>query len=160
MHPGFFSVARKAFLETQRALYNAAYEIGDAKNCIANVFRRYCKRFPRTLPEDVDPSQEELEAVRDDEADEEDNDDNLDLSSYPEEERAKILEARAVEARAIKKLKAVCVYLFLSSSPNSTNPLIENSTLVELSLHQGPRCHHQTRGPSQRQPFLSPLPHP
>ncbi|KAF9036139.1 hypothetical protein BJ165DRAFT_1533000 [Panaeolus papilionaceus] len=106
MHPGFFSVARKAFLETQRALYNAAYEIGDAKNCIANVFRRYCKRFPRTLPEDVDPSQEELEAVRDDEADEEDNDDNLDLSSYPEEERAKILEARAVEARAIKKLKA------------------------------------------------------
>ncbi|PPQ76153.1 hypothetical protein CVT24_006578 [Panaeolus cyanescens] len=104
MHPGNFSAARKAFLLTQRPAYDAAFEIGDAKNAIANIFRRYCKRFPLSMPDDQDPSQDELEMVDDEDAN--DSIENVDISTLAEEEQAKAQEERAEQARKIKSLKA------------------------------------------------------
>ncbi|PPQ76760.1 hypothetical protein CVT24_012281, partial [Panaeolus cyanescens] len=99
MHPGNFSPLRKEFLETQRVIYDAAYEIGDAKNAMANIFRRYCKRFPLDLPDDTEPSQDHLDTVDDNEADEE-------SEGEEGEESAEVTTAHKDHAIRIQKTKA------------------------------------------------------
>ena len=67
VNPGAFQGARKAFLLGEKEAYRQAMEEGYIAEAIANIQRRFFKRFPVDLPDDVDPSEEALAAV-DDEA--------------------------------------------------------------------------------------------
>ncbi|PPR04544.1 hypothetical protein CVT26_002511 [Gymnopilus dilepis] len=96
VNPGAFQGKRKEFLLAEKVAYAAAVEGDYAADAIANIQRRYFKRFPVELPPDQEPTQEFLDAVNDDEADQE-----PDLPQEDEltpEEYAKAM--RALEQRA------------------------------------------------------------
>lgn len=69
--PGAFQGSRKKFLEEAKEAYAAAVEGGYVRDEIAQLWRRYFKRFPIDLPHDEEPSPEHLDAVNDDAPDEE-----------------------------------------------------------------------------------------
>jgi len=71
VHPGAFKGLRKDFLIGEKAGYAAAVEGGYAKDALANIQRRFFKRFPADLPHNNEPSPELLAAVDDDKPDEE-----------------------------------------------------------------------------------------
>ena len=68
-NPGSFSGARLDFLHAQRRIYDAALIANSKEECIADIQRRYFKRFPIEHEHNVDPSPEFLESVDDNEAD-------------------------------------------------------------------------------------------
>ena len=69
VNPGAFRGSRKVFLLAEKETYASAVAGGFAADAIANIQRRYFKRYPIGLPHDEEPSQEALDAVNDDEAD-------------------------------------------------------------------------------------------
>lgn len=69
VNPGAFRGARYAFLVEQKPLYAAAVVGGHIADCLADIQRRYFKRFAVDAPHDVDPPADFLENVNDEEAD-------------------------------------------------------------------------------------------
>ncbi|KAF9471337.1 hypothetical protein BDN70DRAFT_939020 [Pholiota conissans] len=89
VNPGAFRGMRKEFLMSEKAAYSAAVEGGYAADALAQIQRRYFKRFPIDLPHDEDPSPEALALVDDDAADPEPN------TSEPDPERLSLEEFAA-----------------------------------------------------------------
>ncbi|PPQ84920.1 hypothetical protein CVT26_008766 [Gymnopilus dilepis] len=69
VNPGSFQGKRKEFLLGEKAAYAAAVEGDYAADAIANIQRRFFKRFPIEMPADEEPTLEFLDAVNDEEAD-------------------------------------------------------------------------------------------
>ena len=67
VNPGAFQGARKAFLLGEKEAYSQAVDEGYVPEAVAKIQRRYFKRFPVDLPDNVEPSEEQLAAVDDDE---------------------------------------------------------------------------------------------
>ncbi|PPQ98301.1 hypothetical protein CVT26_013496 [Gymnopilus dilepis] len=67
VNPGAFKGARKAFLMGEKETYSRAVDDGYVAEAVAQIQRRFFKRFPLDLPDDVDPTEETLAAVDDDE---------------------------------------------------------------------------------------------
>ncbi len=66
VNPGGFSGLRKKFLDDQQAAYNAAVEGNHSADTLADIQRRYFKRFPVTISHSEDPTEEFLGSVDDD----------------------------------------------------------------------------------------------
>ncbi|KAF9470937.1 hypothetical protein BDN70DRAFT_939316 [Pholiota conissans] len=69
VNPGAFRGARKEFLMREKANYSAGVAGGYAADALAQIQRRYFKRFPIDLPHDEDPPAAILESIDDDAAD-------------------------------------------------------------------------------------------
>lgn len=63
VNPGAFQGTRRAFLVEQKPAYAAAVDGAYAADCLADIQRRYFKRFPVDLDHNVEPSPEDLAAV-------------------------------------------------------------------------------------------------
>jgi len=68
-NPGSFLGSRLEFLRAQNRLYAAAVIANTKEECIADIQRRYFKRYPIDLEHNVEPTQQFLATVDDDEAD-------------------------------------------------------------------------------------------
>lgn len=68
-NPGAFHGARKAFLLAEKPTYALAVDDGAAADGLADIQRRFFKRFPIDLPDDQEPTPEHLAAVDDKAAD-------------------------------------------------------------------------------------------
>ncbi|KAL0567234.1 SERTA domain-containing protein 3 [Marasmius crinis-equi] len=68
VNPGAFRGSRKAFLEACIPGYFNAVKDGSGPEYLQTTVRRYLKRYPVDLPENEEPSEEELSAVNDLEA--------------------------------------------------------------------------------------------
>lgn len=66
VNPGGFTGLRKQFLDSQQAVYAAAVKGKHAADTVADIQRRYFKRFPVTLSHTEEPTEELLAAVDDD----------------------------------------------------------------------------------------------
>ena len=71
VNPGAFQGSRKTFLQSQKADYQAGVVGSYAADALAQIQRKYFKRYPIDMPHNEEPSPEWLEAVDDDAADEE-----------------------------------------------------------------------------------------
>lgn len=69
VNPGVFHGLRKEFLTGEKVTYSNAVANGHATDTIADIQRRFLKRFPVDLPLDEEPSPEHLASVDDTEAD-------------------------------------------------------------------------------------------
>ena len=69
VHPGAFQGSRKEFLIGEKSKYRDAVAGGFVKDAIADIQRRYFKRFPIDLPDSEEPSPEHLASVDDSEPD-------------------------------------------------------------------------------------------
>ena len=78
VNPGAFQGSRKTFLQSQRADYQAGVVGGYAADALAQIQRKYLKRFPINLPHHEEPSPQWLAEVDDDAAGEEDEGPDLD----------------------------------------------------------------------------------
>ncbi|KAF8876893.1 hypothetical protein CPB84DRAFT_1852837 [Gymnopilus junonius] len=67
VNPRAFQGARKIFLTGEKEAYSQAVDEGFVPEAVVKIQHRYFKRFPIDLPDEVDPTPEELAAV-DDEA--------------------------------------------------------------------------------------------
>ncbi|KJA12733.1 hypothetical protein HYPSUDRAFT_113737, partial [Hypholoma sublateritium FD-334 SS-4] len=66
VNPGGFRGRRKEFLDSQQDLYAAAVKEKHINDTVADIQRRYFKRFPITLSHTEEPTEEFLAAVDDD----------------------------------------------------------------------------------------------
>ncbi|PBK59165.1 hypothetical protein ARMSODRAFT_1027662 [Armillaria solidipes] len=85
VNPGAFKGSRREFLMQEVEGYIKAVEEGRAAEFIADVVRRYLKRYPLSLEHNVEPSQEHLAAVDDHAPDPEvvmPNEDELTFEEY------------------------------------------------------------------------------
>ncbi len=71
VNPGTFIGLRKEFLDSQKDIYAAAVKGNHVADTVADIQRRYFKRFPVTLSHTVEPTKESLAAVDDDAPDDE-----------------------------------------------------------------------------------------
>ncbi|KAF5335452.1 hypothetical protein D9758_018183 [Tetrapyrgos nigripes] len=85
VNPGSFKGKCLAFLESQKEVFIAAVKDRSGKEKKTEIIRNFFRRFPASQPESWEPTDEELAAVRDDVAMEEDPTVNVDTMS--EEER-------------------------------------------------------------------------
>ncbi|KAH9474964.1 hypothetical protein JR316_0012063 [Psilocybe cubensis] len=70
-NPGGFQGLQKAFLLEQKPLYEKAVEQQLVSETLADISRRFLKRLPLDKPESWEPTEDELAAINDDEAEEE-----------------------------------------------------------------------------------------
>lgn len=113
VNPGGFSGLRKKFLDDQQPAYNAAVEAKHAADTLADIQRRYFKRFPVTLSHNEDPTEEFIATVDDNAPDPElapPDRANMDSEGYDRAKR--VYEFQVVE---IRMRKAVCAVLFSTS---------------------------------------------
>ena len=84
MNPSAFQGSRKIFLQSQTAEYQAGVVGGYATNALAQIQRKYLKRFPIDLPHNKEPSPEWLAAVDEEAAGEEHEGPDLDALNEDE----------------------------------------------------------------------------
>jgi len=65
VNPGAFQGLRKQFLMNEKSAYKAGVLGGYAADALANIQRRYFRRFPIDLPHDQEPTVEWLAGVND-----------------------------------------------------------------------------------------------
>ncbi|KJA12838.1 hypothetical protein HYPSUDRAFT_119402, partial [Hypholoma sublateritium FD-334 SS-4] len=65
VNPGTFKGLRLKFLNDQQALYASAVDGKHINDAVADIQRRYFKRFPVTLPHSDEPTEEFLASVDD-----------------------------------------------------------------------------------------------
>jgi hypothetical protein len=70
-NPGGFAGSRLKFLEDEFPAYMKAVTSNREDDFILDLWRRYFKRYPVDLADDVEPAEETLASVNDDEPDEE-----------------------------------------------------------------------------------------
>jgi hypothetical protein len=66
VNPGAFQKSRKDFLLAQNAAYAQAVAGGFMRDCVADIQRRYFKRFPIDYPHEHEPTSEMTSGVNDD----------------------------------------------------------------------------------------------
>ena len=66
VNPGAFKGLRKEFLDAQKDIYAAAVQGNHVADTVADIQRRYFKRFPITLSHTQEPTEEFLATVDDD----------------------------------------------------------------------------------------------
>jgi hypothetical protein len=97
VHPGAFQGSQREFLMGEKSKYRAAVAGGVVKDVMADIQRRYFKRFPIDVPHGEEPSPEHLASVDDSEPDLEPpvpDKENLRPEEY--EEQMKELEGRRI----------------------------------------------------------------
>ena len=103
VNPGTFSGLRKAFLDSQQDIYAAAVQGKHVAETVADIQRRYFKRFPITLSHTEEPTKEFLDAVDDDAADPELQPPALDgLDDNAQAHAARVYELRIAELKMRK----------------------------------------------------------
>lgn len=115
-HREAFIGTRAAFLDTQREVYAAAVIGNHIADCVADIQRRYFKRYPIDLDHDVEPSAESLIAVDDNAAEPEPISPDADAMTLEEYDTAvKAFEARQKLIKYRKEVSVVvlsCLDLF------------------------------------------------
>ena len=115
VNPGAFSGQRKAFLDAQQEAYSAAVEADHVNDTVADIQRRYFKRFPITLSHTKEPTEEHLATIDDDAPDPEmapPREEGMSPDAYTRAKR--VYEFQCAE---LKMRKAVCVrYILFYSS--------------------------------------------
>ncbi len=102
VNPGGFSGLRKQFLADQEALYAAAIREGHVNDTVADVQRRYFKRFPLTLSHTEEPTEEFLAAVDDAAPDPElaaPSKDGMEPAAYARAQRVYELQSKELQMR-------------------------------------------------------------
>lgn len=66
VNPGTFQGSRGEFLLAQSAVYASAVADGHINDTVADIQRRYLKRYPMSLPHNQEPTKEWLDQVDDD----------------------------------------------------------------------------------------------
>lgn len=113
VNPGGFTGLRKDFLDSEQEAYNAAVEGNHAADILADIQRRYFKRFPVSIPFSEEPTREFLDSVDDDAPDPELQPPSKDLDLNPEA----FARAQRVYEFAVKELKMrKAVGTFLTST--------------------------------------------
>lgn len=78
VNPGTFTGLRREFLDSQQDFYAAAVKGKHVADAVADIQRRYFKRFPLSLSHSEEPTKESLDAIDDDAPDPEMTPPNLD----------------------------------------------------------------------------------
>lgn len=84
VNPGGFTGLRKEFLDAEQDAYNDAVAENRAADTLADIQRRYFKRFPLSLPFSEEPTAEFLDSVDDDAPDPELRPPSKDTDMEPE----------------------------------------------------------------------------
>ena len=92
VNPGAFQGSRREFLLSQKAAYKAGVIGGYAADALAEIQRKYFKRYPIDLPHSEEPSAEWVAGVDDDAPDI--DQEELDVSSEEYAATAEKMEAR------------------------------------------------------------------
>lgn len=79
VNPGAFLGSRKDFLESQKEIYAAAIAGNHVADTVADIQRRYFKRYPVSIPHNEEPTAEWLAQVDDDGPDPEIEAPNMDV---------------------------------------------------------------------------------
>ena len=66
VNPGAFQKSRKDFLLAQKVTYAQAVAGGFMRDCVADIQRRYFKRYPIDYPHEQEPTPEMILGVNDD----------------------------------------------------------------------------------------------
>ena len=66
VNPGAFQNSRKDFLVAQKPAYAQAVAGGFMRDCVADIQRRYFKRYPIDYPHEQEPTSEMTSGVNDD----------------------------------------------------------------------------------------------
>lgn len=107
VNPGAFSGRRKTFLDAQQELYAAAVAANHINDTVADIQRRYFKRFPITLAHTEEPTEEHLAAVDDNAADPElapPRDEGMEPDAYSRAKR--VYEFQCAELKMRKAVRA------------------------------------------------------
>lgn len=105
-NPGAFQGTRFEFLTQQLQVYATAMAEGTVADVLANIYRRYFKRYPVDLDHKQEPTSEYLAKVNDDEPDEEQEVPDPDKMTTEEFEAAmELLEARTHLITARQKVR-------------------------------------------------------
>lgn len=114
VNPGAFSESRRAFLANEKDAYATAVANDHVADTVADILRRYFKRYPISLPHKEEPSQEWLAQVDDDAADPEMEAPNADTMSTEAYASALIdYEARAKELRTRTEVSTISLNTFI-----------------------------------------------
>lgn len=108
VNPGAFIGRRKQFLAEQEALYAAAIRDGHVNDTVADIQRRYFKRFPITLSHTEEPTEEFLAAVDDTAPDPEltaPSKDGTEPAAYARAQRVYEFQSKELQMR-----KSVCTF--------------------------------------------------
>jgi hypothetical protein len=122
VNPGSFRGSRKEFLNGEKDAYRTGVQGGYAADALANIQRRYFKRYPIDLPHDEEPPAEHLESINDDAPDDEPehpNEEDLSPEEYAEalkamEERRTLINRRRAVSHSLSMI--ACLVWFLDSS--------------------------------------------
>ena len=153
VNPGSFQGSRKEFLLAQKAAYAEAVIGGYVADALADIQRRYFKRYPIDLPHDEEPSQEHLANVDDASADAEPEEPNRELLSKEDfETKMTEVQQRADLIRFRKAVRGHIVYLrgVRNLSSNYYGVETANQALDGLPAYEGQR--HRSHG---AQPYQS-----
>ncbi|PPR02781.1 hypothetical protein CVT26_009392 [Gymnopilus dilepis] len=134
VNPGAFRGTRKDFLISQKPAYAEAVTGGFVADTLADIQRRYFKRYPVDLLHDEEPTDEHLAAVDDNEADPEPEHPNQEAMGADEYELAvKAWEERTAAIRFRKgQIKRWMAYQYMkdqdagSLTDASSNPFFNN----------------------------------
>lgn len=110
VNPGAFKGLRKEFLDSQKELYAAAVHGSHVPDTVADIQRRYFKRFPVTLSHTQEPTEEFLATVDDDAPDPEFGPPQPSGSDADADARA--LRVYEFQVAELKMRKDVCASLF------------------------------------------------
>ena len=106
VNPGSFQGLRKQFPDDQQEFYAAAVKDKHIADAVADIQRRYFKRFPLTLSHTQEPSEEFLAAVDDDAPDDEMK--PPDLEGLGPEASARAVRVHELRIAELKMRKDVC----------------------------------------------------
>ena len=117
VNPGAFTGLRKQFLDDQARLYAAAVEGRHVNDSVADIQRRYFKRFPITLPHTQEPSDESLAAVDNAAPDPEfkaPSNDGMEPAAYARAQRVYKLQVKELQMR--KSVRILCILFSLCAN--------------------------------------------
>ncbi|PPR07319.1 hypothetical protein CVT26_013679 [Gymnopilus dilepis] len=129
VNPGAFRGSRKDFLMSQKAAYAEAVVGGFSSDALANIQRRYFKRYPVDLPHEEEPSPEALAAVDDDAPDPEP--DEPDREKMTEEEYQEALEAMETRMGIFRFRRAVSHTVYFLRRQRLGSPAMSNPQQIK-----------------------------
>jgi hypothetical protein len=115
VNPGAFQGSRKEFLLSQKPAYKAGVTGGYAADALAEIQRKYFKRYPIDLPHSEEPSAEWLAGVDDDAPDI--DQEELDVTSEEYATAAEKMETRRSLLTFHKAVRSIWSLVWFESSP-------------------------------------------
>lgn len=143
VNPGSFKGARRQFLEGEKPSYARAVVERDTKDRLADIQRRFFKRFPIDLADDVEPSPEALAAVDDDAPDIEPP--SPDEENMSPEDLASAQSAFKARKKVIKYRRGVSHRPYIQTMSNLANFRAANQEMDGIPVQQGPPNFHHRR---------------